>query len=312
MTWLTSLILGEHHLFRRNDVHSNYLSKPFALFYCLHASLHLSSTSVLWMATRKKKKISKKRQRLGRQLARTLPRDKKGKFLPAGSKNLFRRKPVAKRKRTSGRKSAKRVTKTLRRSSRTMAKRRRIVGGARRVDEFANFLVFQGRLNAAIGGLFGTFRVATPLPRIKTSGKKATVLEILWGEFLIPSLAGNFDHESVSIALAVQCSIGSPPGAILKFNDPRVFMHVQIESNFIKDVNGSTRVVFPQQPFRYELQTRGTGAGYLLTAEAFNFTLAAVNQNQLTAMVVEAKVWYRFVEIPLDEFVGLVQSTQQQ
>jgi len=192
-----------------------------------------------------------------------------------------------------------------------MAKRRRIAGGARRVDEFANFIVSEIRLDAALDDIAGSVRVQTPLPRIKTSGKRATVLEILWCEFLVPTIALNFDRNAISSILNIQLAIGSP-GAILKFSDPRVFAQIEIDANFLNNVNGNTRLIFPQQPFRYELQTRGTGAGYLLTAEAFNFNVALSGQNVGFGVVVQLKVWYRFVEIGLDEFVGLVQSTQQQ
>jgi len=264
------------------------------------------------MATIKKKQISKKRQKLGRQLAATLPRDRKGKFLPKGSKNLFRKKPAAKRRRTSAKtkkKGNKRRTSGL--SKRPMAKRRRIAGGARRVDEFANFIVSTLRLDAAVANLAGTTRVQTPLPRIKTSGKRATVLEILWCEILIPTLALNFDRNSSTTILVVQLAIGSP-GALLTFSDPRVFAEWEFDANFLPSVNGNTRILFGKQPFRYELQTRGSGSGYLLTAEAFNFNAALSGQNPGFPLEVALKVWYRFVEIPLDEFVGLVQSTQQQ
>jgi len=192
------------------------------------------------------------------------------------------------------------------------AKRRRITSAPRRVDEFANFIVSSITVDAALDELSGQKRVQTPLPRIKTSGKRATILEILWVDFNIPTIGLNFDREEVNTILVVQCTIGGTTAGVIGFDDPRVFAHKEIHANFLKDVNGNTRIVLPIQPMRVELQTRGSGAGYLLTAEAFNLNVGMIGQNVSFGLIVEIKVWYRFVEVSLDEFVGLVQSTQQQ
>jgi len=272
------------------------------------------------MATSKaKKKKSAKRVKLGKQIASTLPRNEQGRFLPRGSKNLFRKKRGSKRKFTLKPKKSKRKTKrsTLRAADET-AKRRKRVGGIRRTDEFANFIVATQEIAAGLSQKkFQSLRVATPLPRIKTSGNKATILEILWVEFSLPTLILNFDVVQLGF-IRIQLSIGSPPiDTILPFSDPRVFAEVQVDHHFkeadppgpnVREVNTSSLLI---QPFRYELQTRGTGAGYLLTAEAFNFSMEALETNAEFPVTADIKVWYRFVDVPLDEFVGLVQSTQQ-
>jgi len=253
---------------------------------------------------KKKRKTSVKRKKAGKKLAASLPRDKKGKFLPRGSKNLFKKK---RKRKASSNKTRKRT------AGANTAKRRRIASGPRRVDEFANFIVAQLVVAAAVGELRGTTRVQTPLPRIKTSGKRATILEILWVDFVVPTMSINFDRDDINSILVVQLSIGSAPIAgSLPFDDPRVFAHKELHSNFLKETSGNTRILFPVQPLRCELQTRGTGAGYLLTAEAFNLTVEMIGQNVAFGIDVVCKVWYRFVEVSLDEFVGLVQSTQQQ
>jgi len=274
----------------------------------------------LWMAdTKKKKKKSAKRVRLGKKIASTLPRNEQGQFLPRGSKNLFRKKRGSKRKRTSKAKKLKRKTKrSTQRATGATAKRRKQVGGIRRTDEFANFIVATQSIAASLSQKkFQSARVATPLPRIKTSGNKATILEILWVEFSIPALILNFDVVQLGF-IRIQLSIGAPPiDTILPFSDPRVFAEVQVDHHFKdadppgptqREVNTSSLLL---QPFRYELQTRGTGAGYLLTADAFNFSMEALEVNAEFPVVADIKVWYRFVDVPLDEFVGLVQSTQQ-
>jgi len=59
---------------------------------------------------------------------------------------------------------------------------------------------------------------------------------------------------------------------------------------------------------RYDFQS-ADAFGYLLASDSFNMTLNSINT--LTFHEVAWKLFYRFVDIPLSEFVGLVQSTQQ-
>ena len=271
------------------------------------------------MATRKKKTISKKRRKLGKRLARTLPRDAKGKFLPRGSKNLFRRKRAKKAKPTSSKKRGKkrirgtRITRTS-----LMAKRRRSSTSIRSKDEFPNFIVGHTDVLPALGDTFHTQRFATPLPRLKTIGNRATVLELLWVEFFFDDLPalfnvlGNIDPVSVRW----QLSMGQAPSdSTIPFGDARVIAQMEFSQFFQEDIGISPNVLFGMttstQPFIYNFQTRGQGFGYLLAAENFNFTTVYFNTPGLADHDMSFKLFYRFIDIPLAEFVGIVQSTQQ-
>jgi len=283
------------------------------------------------------------------KLALTLPRDAKGKFLPRGSKNLFKKK-VKKHgsSHVNGRKR-KRKTKhgshqsagsilelldpirdvisllspllggshtkahkkrqdnfqtlitgnSLAVRKKPMAKRRRNNNNGTRVDIFPNFLT--GTLSQVVADTFITVLVPTPIPRIQTTrgGNKATVMELLWWEILLPSIELSGMLGNITTFL----SIGTPPTGVLPFNNPRVVAEVRVDAH----INTSGAFV-TMQPFRYEMQSMD-GHGYLMAAESFHVSIFSAN----TAVInpVEWRLYYRFIDIPLSEFIGLVQSTQQ-
>jgi len=289
------------------------------------------------------------------KLALSLPRDAKGKFLPRGSKNLFKKK-VKKNNKTHNTHKKKRKRRTSHGShlgassvldlldpiqdvitllapllggshtvahkkrvdnfqtlitgknatkSKPMAKRRRNNNGnGKRVDIFPNFLtgtVTQGAVDS-----FTTVLVNTPIPRIQTtrSGQRATVMELLWIEVLFP----NIKMEAPNTSLMTIFTIGTTPTAVLPFNNPRVFAEVRLDSHVIVAGTDGRATMSTRQPWIYQMQSMD-GHGYLLAAESFHvsiFSTATVQQN-----IVEWRMYYRFIDIPLSEFIGLVQSTQQ-
>jgi len=131
---------------------------------------------------KKRRRKSAKRVARGKKLARNLPRDRKGKFLPRGSKNLFRkgkrRRSVPSKKRRTPKKRAKFTSRKLarRKSAPAMATRGR--RGVKTTDFFPNFIT--GTVLQSGADTFNSVKVFTPIPRLKTVGNRATVMELLW------------------------------------------------------------------------------------------------------------------------------------
>ncbi len=288
------------------------------------------------------------------KLALSLPRDAKGKFLPRGSKNLFKKK-VKKNNKThksshkNGRKRqrtshgshlgagsilellnpiqdvisllapllggshtkahAKRqanfqklitgtATSTVTRKKSTMKRKRNNNGG--RIDVFPNFLT--GVISQTVADTFATVLVPTPIPRIQTtrSGNRATVMELLWIEVLFP----NIELSAALANITIFFSIGTPPAVVLPFNNPRVIAEVRIDSH----VSSATGAFVTQQPYIYQMQSMD-GHGYLLAAESFHASIFSAGTQIINDG--QWRMYYRFIDIPLSEFIGLVQSTQQ-
>ncbi len=284
------------------------------------------------------------------KLALTLPRDAKGKFLPRGSKNLFKKK-VKKNNKThkSGHKRKRKTShgshqnassifdlldpikdvidllspllggshtkahqqrqnnfKTLitgkkQPAKKSMAKRRRKNNNNNNNngDIFPNFLT--GTVTESGNDTFTTVLVNTPIPRIQTSrgGTKATVMELLWAELLIP----NINLQLALSNITFQMVIGTVPNTIISFNNPRVFVEHRWDAHFT-----TSGLAITQQPFIYNMQSMD-GHGYLLAAESFHTSIFSTNTGN--SIIAEWRMYYRFVDIPLSEFIGLVQSTQQ-
>lgn len=268
------------------------------------------------------------------------PRDAKGKFLPKGSKNLFKKKI----NHNTHKKKRKRKTKTRHGShniatsvldlldpikdvidllspllggshtpkhekqierfkklinGKPMAKRRRNNNNGR-VDVFPNFLT--GTIQQTGDDDFTTVLVNTPIPRIQTSrgGQRATVMELLWVELMFPQI----DMKAApAVSYIFQMVIGTVPVGIITFNNPRVIMMKRLDTHTVVEGGAIT-----EQPLVYDMQSKD-GHGYLLAAESFHVSIFTVLSG--VTNTAEWRMYYRFIDIPLSEFIGLVQSTQQ-
>lgn len=106
-----------------------------------------------------------------------------------------------------------------------------------------------------------------------------------------------------------QMHLGTQQTVFLKWNDTRVFLTFNRLTGGLAAAAGSTLLIEHQGfPFRYQFQTVD-GFGYLLASDSFRINMLTEN---LTPSLVEVdwKLYYRFVDIPLAEFIGIVQSTQ--
>ncbi len=129
-------------------------------------------------------------------------------------------------------------------------------------------------------------------------------MELLWID-----MRTNADFSLADADITMQFSIGAPPSALIGWNDPRVFAEFTLKTEGLIGVGAKT--VLPLEPWRYNMQSVD-GYGYLLASDSFNTTMLMTNGPAAPRTnIVTWKMFYRFVDIPLSEFVGIVQSTQQ-
>jgi len=253
---------------------------------------------------KRRRRKSAKRVARGKKLARTLPRDAKGKFLPAGSKNLFRKKKKRRRRRSV---PAKKRSQTKQIKKRKLTRTRSLPNMSRRRktrDDFPNFLSGFIAMNTAT--VFVQKTINTPIPRLKSIGNRATVMELLFCDMV----QGGVSFEDTSTTIQFQMALGTPQTSVLPFSDTRVFLDYRLIAS-ARPTPG-TDVSFLTAfgaPTRYQFQTMD-GFGYLLTADSFRLGLIATNTIDLAR--IDFKLYYRFVDIPLSEFIGIVQSNQAQ
>lgn len=116
-------------------------------------------------------------------------------------------------------------------------------------------------------------------------------------------VAAGVDFVANGDGIAFQMTFGSTPTAIVPWSDPRAVFNFQNESAFVTSGMAMTNLML-----RHSLQTKD-GYGYLFASDSFNINADSVGM--AVASTFTWKIYYRFVDIPLSEFVGLVQSTQQ-
>lgn len=191
---------------------------------------------------------------------------------------------------------------------RRMAKRRRNNNGpGRKKDIFPNFMT--GKVAQSTEGEFVTTLVNTPIPRLQTVGNKATVMELLWIEAFTTDLLFDSDKQIATWTF----TIGQKPTQILDYSDPRVFAAYFERFNIIEfgtPVHQITSHVM-KFPKVYNFQD-GAGHGYLLAADSFHVSIWSSGPPTLDPPVFSLhwRLYYRFIDVPLNEFIGIVQSTQ--
>jgi len=127
-------------------------------------------------------------------------------------------------------------------------------------------------------------------------------MELLWVDVVF---RGGFADGSGNEQI-FSMTIGSPPqttsSKAFQWDSPLTFMMVRM-------VGRGTGGLKPGvEPFRYNFQSKD-GYGYLLASDAFNVNSFSILVQ--SGQVYNWKLFYRFIDIPLSEFIGLVQSTQQ-
>lgn len=175
-------------------------------------------------------------------------------------------------------------------------------------DQFPNFLT--GQVVQESANVFASRLFNTPIPRVATGQKRATVMELLWIEAFIPYHEGVVSSDA-NDSYDAQFTTGTTPTTVLRFDDTRVFAQFSLStkpvSNISVPLSGVGGMIL-EDVKRWNFQSQD-GFGYLLAADQFH-----VSVNSFNAAIVQRiqwKLYYRFVDVDILEYVGLVQSLQQ-
>lgn len=173
-----------------------------------------------------------------------------------------------------------------------------------RQDFFPNYMSWE--LKQPSNDTFVTDKIFTPIPRNQQiKGNKAIVMELLFLDVDYHNLKLDAGDEEVFYAL----SLGAPPitlsAAYLSRGNTICAGAIEcIEKSAGASGIGMTHVI---KPVRYNFQTTD-GYGFLLATDAFNAVVDSSNTG--IQNTVFFRLYYRFVQIPVTEFIGLVQSQQ--
>lgn len=169
--------------------------------------------------------------------------------------------------------------------------------GIRRNDYFPNYMSWS--ITQTGNDDFTTDKIFTPIPRSQQmTGNKAIVMELLWMEVDFHNMKLNAADEELFSAI----STGGVPTKIPTINEGNCISYLSRELCFT--TSGAAMAV---KPAIHNMQTND-GYGVLLGTDAFHASVDSLNTG--IANQFHFRLYYRFVQIPITEFIGLVQSQQ--
>jgi len=167
-----------------------------------------------------------------------------------------------------------------------------------KLDKYPNYMTgttLQSSADTATNSQF-----STPIPRLQTRGNKATVMELLWIDFSI-----NTTLNAIGETFAISWFGGQSTTSNVEVSNPRGIAHQSFDAS---DVLTSGSYPTCNNTYQYNLQSKD-GFGFLFAGDVINCLVTSANTGVTGS--VDFRIYYRFVEIAITEFVGLVQSQQQ-
>lgn len=145
-----------------------------------------------------------------------------------------------------------------------------------------------------------------PITRIPARGGKAVVMEVLKVYFDMPAPSGgNFTATGQTILAYVQLSTSRV--GLIDSTDPNVFAFSDTDTRGAFTAGGSYAYTQNNSPVVIDL-TDGAGHGLLVATDSLFFSANTVNYSVAATFV--CKILYRFKEVKLEEYIGIVQSQQ--
>lgn len=96
-------------------------------------------------------------------------------------------------------------------------------------------------------------------------------------------------------------SVGAAPTVVPRLNTATTVARVR----YVRQAGATESAIVLQWPYRINLQD-ANGYGFLVAADTLN--IAATSSGQAAANVWRFRIYYRFVTIPISEYVGIVSS----
>ncbi len=167
----------------------------------------------------------------------------------------------------------------------------------RRKDVYPQFMSFSTTMSAT--DTTTSERVQMPIAR-RPGAKKVTVIEVL--SVSIDIAGDTFAAGDISTVLLSFRDPGEV--AVPTFSDPNVWFFYN--SNTVVTTSG---LAFVQMPWKNRYDTGG-GKGFLIATDSIFTQVSSASQaGPLTA---HFKVLYRFVEVGLQEYIGIIQQQSSQ
>ena len=161
-------------------------------------------------------------------------------------------------------------------------------------DAFPNYM--SGLLSLSAANTFTAQTNEFPVNRLRVSGAKATVIEILWIDIALATI----DMAAAGDAAEISFKTGPLPTDLQNYDNPDVFAFWGQEVHFV-----TSGMALESLVYRIDLQSND-GHGQLIAADRFH--IGAQTAGMAGATNFRWRLYYRFVNVPITEFIGIVQS----
>jgi hypothetical protein len=136
------------------------------------------------------------------------------------------------------------------------------------------------------------------LPIVRPAGGRgrSTIMEFLWLDVFVG--ATDFGAAVDEVTFAV--STGAVPTVNPAWEDGNTVARIKLDHAFV--TSGSTIMI---QPLRYNLQD-ASGFGQLIATDKIHIT--GDSNGMAAATIFQWRIYYRYVTVGMEEYVGIVQS----
>jgi len=159
-------------------------------------------------------------------------------------------------------------------------------------------------LTQSAADALATVQVFTPISRLPKHGNKITVMELLDLEVVLTNTNSTImtylDQTADNFQWAMM--VGTTPTSFPFFGQGNVLAYYG-ETGLLT-TSGTFKFLYPQ---KYSF-AKNDGRGILLAVDSFQFVLDTNGSGVVNRA--DCKLQYRFVDVTLEEYVGIVQSQQ--
>lgn len=172
------------------------------------------------------------------------------------------------------------------------------------IDKYPNYM--SGSTTTSAADTFTSERVETPISRLKQGkGNAVTVMELLKVDLDVED--EDFLDTTATTQWIWEMSIGATPTASSAISNPQVITRMRKAYQASETTDGAMAISW-KSPTTFNFQDEN-GFGYLLATDSFHVSVDTTNYG--TTATFHWRIFYRFVNVTLAEYVGLVQSQQQ-
>ena len=176
-----------------------------------------------------------------------------------------------------------------------------LTGGSGDVNpQYLNSLVTQTGADT-----FTQVTIPVPVPRFSQRGERATVMEVLqvtWNHSPFTSAAAGFTVEAIRAALTTKSFAAAPV-----LSEGTCFW---MQEDVLYGAFTAAGSAFAVDPDKISTDQLDDGAGHGILVATDNIYLSLASAATAQANTAWIKILYRFKEVSLSEYIGIVQSQQ--